>query len=227
MLWLAWRCAQPGSGHEQGRLQSPLCPLDAQSNYFRNTTSLFVVFATWDNSHGSSSNVKKSVFFEWGSLPGLLSFVVLLWSSYFDLLSVLFPAWPSSVYPAHLSAISAVLWGRAVFSPCTLNIDPQGFVQGHQESVRQAGAESLVYAHKPELPPAIFYHATSLMKELWLPTHGDGLEAGGFNACKALYLSMAPFIPASRRVHHHHKKIIYSFISTRWLRWPLRGMIFS
>lgn len=78
-----------------------------------------------------------------------------------------------------------------------------------------AGAESLACGREPELPPAILYRAAPLIKKLWLPAHGGGLEAGGFNACKALYLSVAPFIPASQKVHHHHKKIIYSFISTR------------
>lgn len=72
-----------------------------------------------------------------------------------------------------------------------------------------AGAKALVCAHKPELPPAVPCHAASSMKELGLPTHGSGVEAGGFNVCKALYLSVVPFIPASQRARHHHKKKNY------------------
>lgn len=74
-----------------------------------------------------------------------------------------------------------------------------------------AGAKASVCAHKPEFPPAVLCHAASLMKKLELPTHGSGLEAGGFNVCKALYLSMAPFVPASKRVRHHHKKNYLQF----------------
>lgn len=168
-----------------------------------------VVSDTGDNSHAFSSNVKMCV-----SVSGVLCLVCCdLWC-YFDQAVLTFQL--SCFLPGpHQSElhVSALLRGRAVLSPCTLNVDPQGIVQGHQESVWLAGAQSLVGAHSPELPAAILYHAAPSMKKLRLPTHGGGLEAGGFNACKALYLSMAPFIPASQGVHHHHKKIIYSFIS--------------
>ena len=64
------------------------------------------------------------------------------------------------------------------------------------------------------LYPAILYH-TALVAKLWLPAHSAGLEAGGFNGRKVLYLSVAPFTPASQRVHRHHKKKLFTVLSAQ------------
>lgn len=69
---------------------------------------------------------------------------------------------------------------------------------------------SQVCAYMPGLPSAILHPTGLLLKPLWLPAPRAGLEAGVFNACKTLYLSVAPFIPALERLHHNQKSIISS-----------------
>lgn len=90
--------------------------------------------------------------------------------------------------------------------------EPPGLVRGRQGGSRRSGGFRL--CSQARAPPAVLYRTASVMEKPRLPTPAGALEEGAFSACTALYLSAAPFVPASRRVHHHHQKIIYSFIST-------------
>lgn len=208
ILWLAWRCAQPGSGHEQGRLRGLLCPLDVHNNCWRNRTSL------------SASALEITAFFlltvscPWGSLPCLLWFVALFWSSYFDLSAVLFPAWPASACSVHLSAISAVLEGGLPSEHGSQGVW-LGSPRKHAAGRSQPRLQSVLTSQN-------FLQPFFVMQLLWWRSWSCQLTAvvwkqGVLMSAKRFTSPWHPLSQPLREFVIIIKKIIYSFISTKWL----------